>query len=175
MLKIGIVTVSDRAFYGIYEDRGGPAIKNWLETAISNSWEAERKLVPDEQVLIQEALIELADIQNCSLILTTGGTGPAIRDVTPEATLAVADKVMDGFGERMRNISLKYVPTAILSRQTAVIRKKSLIINLPGQPKSIKETLDELFVVIPYCVELIGGEIIETNPDIITAFRPKQN
>ncbi|MBC7389444.1 MAG: molybdopterin adenylyltransferase [Opitutaceae bacterium] len=175
MLKIGIVTVSDRAFYGIYEDRGGPAIKTWLETVISNEWEAIIKLVPDEQIQIEEALLELVDIQGCSLILTTGGTGPAIRDVTPEATLAVADKVMDGFGERMRNISLKYVPTAILSRQTAVIRKKTLIINLPGQPKSIKETLDELFVVIPYCVELIGGEIIETNPEIITAFRPKQN
>ncbi len=174
MLKIGIVTVSDRAFQGIYEDLGGPAIKNWLEIAVANKWEAITKLVPDEQDVISEALIELTDVQNCSLILTTGGTGPAIRDVTPEATLAVADKVMDGFGERMRSISLKYVPTAILSRQTAVIRKQSLIINLPGQPKSIKETLDELFVVIPYCVELIGGSSIETNPEVITAFRPKQ-
>ena len=173
MLKIGIVTVSDRAFHGIYEDKGGPAIKSWLDQVIANEWEPVNRLVADEQNNIQEVLIELTDNYNCSLILTTGGTGPAIRDVTPEATLAVADKVMDGFGERMRNISLKYVPTAILSRQTAVIRKKTLIVNLPGQPKSIKETLDELFVVIPYCVELIGGESIETNPEILKAFKPK--
>ena len=175
MLKIGIVTVSDRAYNGIYEDKSGPAIKEWLSAAIANNWSPIEKLVPDEQERIRDILTELTDIQNCSLILTTGGTGPSPRDVTPEATLAIADKVMDGFGERMRNISLKYVPTAILSRQVAVIRKQTLIINLPGQPKSIKETLDELFVVIPYCVELIGGQLIETNSAIVEAFRPKKS
>ena len=175
MLKIGIVTVSDRAFNGVYADKGGPAILDWLQHVLIGNWEHVSKLVPDVELEIRNVLIDLIDIQGCTLILTTGGTGPSPRDVTPEATLAIADKVMDGFGERMRSISLKYVPTAILSRQTAVIRKKSLIINLPGQPKSIKETLDELFVVIPYCVELIGGELIETNPDILIPFKPRKN
>ena len=140
MAKIGIVTISDRAFNGIYEDKGGPAIHDWLANVVSSNWEALNSICPDEQQIIENELTKLVDIEGCSLILTTGGTGPAPRDVTPEATLAVADKVMDGFGERMRAISLKYVPTAILSRQTAVIRKNCLIINLPGQPKSIKET-----------------------------------
>ncbi len=173
MTKIGIVTVSDRAFNGIYEDKGGPAIRSWLESALASSWIAFSRIVPDEQVVIEEYLKELVDEAECSLIFTTGGTGPSLRDVTPEATLAIADKVMEGFGERMRNISLQYVPTAILSRQVAVIRKKCLIVNLPGQPNSIKQTLDELFVVIPYCVELIGGEPIQTKPDVLEAFRPK--
>jgi molybdopterin adenylyltransferase len=173
MAKIGIVTVSDRAFQGVYEDESGPAIDAWLQSAIASEWTALPRLVPDEQADIEKTLIELADNSNCSLILTTGGTGPALRDVTPEATLSVAHKVMDGFGERMRNISLKYVPTAILSRQVAVIRGSCLIVNLPGQPRSIKETLDELFEVIPYCVELIGGAPIDTHPEVIKAFRPK--
>jgi len=174
MTKIGIVTISDRAFIGQYEDKGGPAIEEWLNSAISSKWSSVNKLLPDEQLQIEDTLKELVDVENCSLILTTGGTGPTPRDVTPEATLAIADKIMDGFGERMRSISLKYVPTAILSRQTAVIRKKCLIINLPGQPKSIKETLDELFVVVPYCLELIEAGTLETNPEIVVAFRPKK-
>lgn len=173
MAKIGIVTISDRAYQGIYEDKGGPAIRDWLQTALLSSWTGIERLLPDEQNQIETVLKEMADVKECSLILTTGGTGPSKRDVTPEATLAVADKVMDGFGERMRSISLKYVPTAILSRQIAVVRKNCLIINLPGQPKSIKETLDELFVVVPYCIELIGGETILTKPEVIEAFRPK--
>lgn len=173
MAKIGIVTVSDRAYNGVYEDKGGPAIYNWLQNALSSLWEPHFSVVPDEQNRIEECLKDLVDIKECSLLLTTGGTGPSPRDVTPEATLAIAHKVMDGFGERMRAISLKYVPTAILSRQIAVVRNKCLVINLPGQPKSIKETLDELFVVVPYCVELIGGKPIETKPEIIEAFRPK--
>ena len=173
MAKIGIVTISDRAYQGIYEDKGGPAIRNWLQNAVSSHWVGIENLLPDEQDRIETTLKELVDEKGCSLILTTGGTGPSPRDVTPEATLAIADKVMDGFGERMRSISLKYVPTAILSRQIAVIRKECLIINLPGQPKSIKETLDELFVVVPYCIELIGGEPIQTKQEVIEAFRPK--
>ncbi|MBU3917223.1 molybdopterin adenylyltransferase [bacterium] len=173
ILKVGIVTVSDRAFSGEYEDKGGPAIKAWLKSAILDEWSAEEAIVPDEQTRIEELLKELSDIKGCHLILTTGGTGPAKRDVTPEATLAIADKVMDGFGERMRSISLKYVPTAILSRQTGVIRGDCLIVNLPGQPKAIKETLDELFAAIPYCVELVCGLYFETNEEVVKAFRPK--
>ena len=175
MVRIGIVTVSDRAYNREYEDKGGPAIFAWLNEALmENSWSHETRLVPDEQSQIEAVLKDLVDNYSCSLLLTTGGTGPAPRDVTPDATLAVADKVMDGFGERMRAISLKYVPTAILSRQVGVIRKKCLIINLPGQPRSIKETLDELFSAIPYCVELIGGERIEHNTAVIEVFRPKK-
>ncbi len=174
MTKIGIVTISDRAFNGQYEDKGGPAIQHWLENTLASDWTPVCQLLPDEQSEIEHTLIHLVDQEGCSLVLTTGGTGPAPRDVTPEATIAIADKIMDGFGERMRAISLKYVPTAILSRQTAVVRKKCLIVNLPGQPKSIKETLDELFVVIPYCIELIGGDSVETKPEIIEAFRPKK-
>ncbi|MFH2129461.1 MAG: molybdopterin adenylyltransferase [bacterium] len=172
-IKIGIVTVSDRAFLGAYEDKGGPAIRNWLQSALKSGWEGIEKIVPDEQPRIESVLKNLVDDQHCQLILTTGGTGPAQRDVTPDATLSIADKVMDGFGERMRSISLKYVPTAILSRQVGVIRKQSLIVNLPGQPKAIKETLDELFEAIPYCIELLGGPILETNEMIVKAFRPK--
>lgn len=171
--KIGIVTVSDRAFRGEYEDRGGPAIRNWIENTLVSPWQGIEKVVPDEQVRIEAILKELVDRENCHLVLTTGGTGPAERDVTPDATLAVADKVMDGFGERMRSISLKYVPTAILSRQVGVIRKQTLIVNLPGQPKAIKETLDELFEAIPYCVELLEGPVIRTDEAVVKAFRPK--
>ncbi|MFN6945617.1 MAG: molybdopterin adenylyltransferase [Cytophagaceae bacterium] len=174
MLRVGIVTVSDRAFKGEYQDLGGPGISDWLKKALLTSYEEFYHLVPDEQYLIEEVLKDLSDQKECSLILTTGGTGPAPRDVTPDATLAVADRVMDGFGERMRGISLKYVPTAILSRQVGVIRNKSLIINLPGHPKAIKETLDELFEAIPYCIELMEGPIIETDPDVVKVFRPKK-
>lgn len=173
ILKLGVVTVSDRAFSGEYEDNGGPAIKKWADEVITSKWEAIEQIVPDEQDQIEQCLMKMVDDNNCHLILTTGGTGPAIRDVTPEATLAIADKVMDGFGERMRSISLKYVPTAILSRQVGVIRKQCLIINLPGQPKAIKETLDELFAAIPYCIDLIGGPYIETDESVVKAFRPK--
>jgi len=173
MTKIGIVTISDRAFAGVYEDKGGPAIYDWLEKTLATPWEGLQRLIPDEQKKIETTLKELVDYKGCSLILTTGGTGPSLRDVTPEATLAIADKVMDGFGERMRAISLQYVPTAILSRQTAVVRKNCLIINLPGQPKSIKETLDELFVAVPYCIELIGGSSIETKSEVLATYRPK--
>jgi len=173
IVKIGIVTVSDRAFRKEYEDKGGPAIRNWLQSALKNQWHGVEKIVPDEQDQIEVVLKSLVDVENCHLVLTTGGTGPAQRDVTPDATLSIADKVMDGFGERMRSISLKYVPTAILSRQVGVIRKHSLIVNLPGQPKAIKETLDELFEAIPYCIELLDGPILETNTEIVTAFRPK--
>jgi len=171
--KVGIVTVSDRAFRGEYEDKGGPAIRTWLQAVLKNEWLGLEKIVPDEQDQIESVLKELTDNQNCHLILTTGGTGPAKRDVTPEATLAIADRVMDGFGERMRAISLKYVPTAILSRQVGVIRQSCLIVNLPGQPKAIKETLDELFEAIPYCIELLEGPIVETDESIVKAFRPK--
>lgn len=174
MANIGVVTISDRAFNGVYEDKGGPAILDWLKQTLATPHTHIAKLLPDEKHEIEQCLIELVDQAHCSLILTTGGTGPSLRDVTPEATLAIADKIMDGFGERMRNISLKYVPTAILSRQVAVIRGKCLIINLPGQPKSIKETLDELFVVVPYCIELIGGNPIETKSEVIQSFRPKR-
>lgn len=172
-LRIGIVTVSDRASRGQYEDLSGPAIVEWLNAALMTPWQSMTRLVADDQPAIEAALMELCDRENCCLIVTTGGTGPALRDVTPEATLAVANKVMPGFGEQMRAVSLKYVPTAILSRQTAVIRGKSLIINLPGQPKAIKETLDGIFAAVPYCIELIGGPYLETRDEIVKAFRPK--
>lgn len=172
-LLIGVVSISDRASQGIYEDKGLPALQEWLNQAVLNPWEPVNKLIPDEQIQIETTLKELADYAGCHLILTTGGTGPAPRDVTPEATLAIADKVLPGFGEQMRSISLKYVPTAILSRQVGVIRGQSLILNLPGQPKAIKETLDGIFPAIPYCVDLIGGPYIETNEAVIKAFRPK--
>ena len=173
-LVIGLVSVSDRASAGVYKDEGIPALKEWLKSAIrSPEWRDETRLIADEQPVIEATLKELVDQQGCSLVLTTGGTGPAPRDVTPEATLAVADKVMPGFGEQMRAVSLKYVPTAILSRQVAVIRKQALIINLPGQPKAIKETLDGVFAAVPYCIDLIGGPYIETDEALVKAFRPK--
>lgn len=173
-IRIGLVSISDRAFSGIYEDKGIPALNDWLDNALASPWTAVSRLIPDERELIEKTLVELVDTQSCSLVLTTGGTGPAPRDVTPDATLAIADRVMDGFGEQMRAISLKYVPTAILSRQVGVIRGGALILNLPGQPKAIKETLDGIFPAIPYCIDLIGGPRIETKPDVISAFRPKQ-
>lgn len=173
-LLLGLVSVSDRASAGVYKDEGIPALKEWLNSAIAApAWRDETRLIADEQALIESTLCELVDVKGCSLVLTTGGTGPARRDVTPEATLAVADKVMPGFGEQMRAVSLKYVPTAILSRQVAVIRKNSLIINLPGQPKAIRETLEGVFAAVPYCVDLIGGPYIETNDAVVKAFRPK--
>lgn len=184
-LRVGLVSISDRASTGAYEDKGIPALTQWLDSALISPWNAETRLIADERFLIESTLIELVDQSGCHLILTTGGTGPAIRDVTPEATLAVADKEMPGFGEEMRRISLNFVPTAILSRQVAVIRKKTLIINLPGQPKSIKETLEGvrdakgdvthsgIFAAVPYCLDLIGGPYVETNDTIIRAFRPK--
>lgn len=183
-VKIGIVSISDRASSGTYEDKGLPALKEWLSRALKNPVTFEARLIPDEQAGISAALIELVDA-GCSLILTTGGTGPALRDVTPEATLAVADKEMPGFGEQMRQISLSFVPTAILSRQVAVIRGSSLIINLPGQPKAIAETLEGLkdadgqqkvngiFAAVPYCIDLIGGPYLETHDEVCKAFRPK--
>ena len=183
-VKVGIVSVSDRASSGTYEDKGLPALRDWLGRALLNPISYEARLIPDEQVLISQNLIELAEL-GCALILTTGGTGPALRDVTPEATLAVADKEMPGFGEQMRQISLRFVPTAILSRQVAVIRGRSLIINLPGQPKSIAETLEGLkdaegqslvsgiFAAVPYCIDLIGGPYLETRDEVCKAFRPK--
>ena len=182
---IGVLTVSDRAHAGVYEDKGGPGIEAALAAILSVPWRPVRRLTPDEQPQIEAALRELADIEGCSLILTTGGTGPAPRDVTPDATRAIADRIMEGFGERMRQISLRFVPTAILSRQIAVIRKETLIINLPGQPKAIKETLEGfkdaagtpievgIFAAVPYCVDLIGGPYLETHDEIIKAFRPK--
>jgi molybdopterin adenylyltransferase len=173
-LIIGLVSISDRASAGVYKDEGIPSLKEWLTAAIAApQWHDETRLIADEQPVIEATLKELADVKGCSLILTTGGTGPAPRDVTPEATLAVADKVMPGFGEQMRSVSLKYVPTAILSRQVAVVRKKALIINLPGQPKAIRETLDGVFAAVPYCVDLIGGPYIETHEAVVKAFRPK--
>jgi len=183
-VKIGIVSISDRASSGVYEDKGLPALQDWLTRALKNPIRFEPRLIPDEQQRISATLIELVDA-GCALVLTTGGTGPAKRDVTPEATLAVAHKEMPGFGEQMRQISLKFVPTAILSRQVAVIRDQSLIINLPGQPKSIQETLEGLkdadgksvvpgiFAAVPYCVDLIGGPYIETHDEVCKAFRPK--
>lgn len=170
---IGLVTVSDRAFQGVYADQGIPALRDWLETTLATPHRFVTRLVPDEQAQIEAALKELVDQEECCLVLTTGGTGPALRDVTPEATLAVADRVLDGFGEQMRAVSLKYVPTAILSRQVGVIRKRTLIINLPGQPKAIKETLDGVFSAMPYCIDLIGGPYLETRPGTIPVFRPK--
>ncbi|HYF41285.1 MAG TPA: molybdopterin adenylyltransferase [Ramlibacter sp.] len=177
-VRIGIVSVSDRASSGVYEDKGLPALRDWLTRALKNPLTFEARLIPDEKDRISQALVELVDA-GCSLVLTTGGTGPARRDVTPEATLAVADKEMPGFGEQMRQISLKFVPTAILSRQVAVIRGESLIINLPGQPKSIQETLQGLpdtpgiFAAVPYCIDLIGGPYLETDDAVCKAFRPK--
>ena len=183
--KIGLLSISDRASKGIYQDEGLPALANWLQSALKNPLTIVSRVIPDEQALIEATLKEFVDTEGCALVLTTGGTGPAPRDLTPDATLAIADRVMDGFGERMRQISLRFVPTAILSRQVAVIRKQSLIINLPGQPKAIKETLEGLkdaegkplevgiFAAVPYCVDLIGGPYLETNDDVIKAFRPK--
>ena len=183
-VKIGIVSVSDRASSGVYEDKGLPALQGWLTSALKNPLTFEARLIPDEQDHISATLIALVD-SGCSLVLTTGGTGPALRDVTPEATLAVAHKEMPGFGEQMRQISLRFVPTAILSRQVAVIRGRCLIINLPGQPKSIQETLeglkdaagasvvDGIFAAVPYCIDLIGGPYVETDPAVVKAFRPK--
>jgi molybdopterin adenylyltransferase len=171
--RIGIVSISDRASSGVYEDKGLPALREWLGSALLNPLEFEARLIPDEQPAIEAALRELADEKRCCLILTTGGTGPAPRDVTPEATLAVADKVLPGFGEAMRAVSLKYVPTAILSRQLGVVRGSSLILNLPGQPKAIAETLDGVFAAVPYCIDLIGGPYLETRPEKIQGFRPK--
>lgn len=171
---IGLVSISDRASKGVYKDEGIPALKEWLRAAIASpEWRDETRLIADERPLIESTLVDLVDVRGCSLVLTTGGTGPAPRDVTPEATLAVADKVMPGFGEQMRAVSLKYVPTAILSRQVAVIRKNALIINLPGQPKAIRETLDGVFAAVPYCIDLIGGPYIETHEALVKAFRPK--
>jgi len=182
-LRIGIVSISDRASSGLYEDKGLPALQAWLGSAVRNPITWELRLIPDEEARISETLRELVDASRCDLVLTTGGTGPAPRDVTPEATLAVATKLMPGFGEQMRQISLHFVPTAILSRQVAVIRGKALIINLPGQPKSIAETLAGLpaaqppvpgiFAAVPYCVDLIGGPYIETDETVCKAFRPK--
>ena len=172
-VRIGLVSISDRASQGVYEDKGLPALQAWFGETLANPAEFVTRLIPDEQPMIEATLIELADVEKCSLILTTGGTGPAPRDVTPEATLAVAHKVLPGFGEAMRAVSLKYVPTAILSRQVGVTRGASLILNLPGQPKAIKETLDGIFAAVPYCVDLIGGPYLETRPDTIAAFRPK--
>ena len=171
---IGLVSISDRASKGVYKDEGIPALKEWLKSAIASpAWRDETRLIADEQGLIESTLCDLVDVKGCSLVLTTGGTGPAPRDVTPEATLAVADKVMPGFGEQMRAVSLKYVPTAILSRQVAVVRKQALIINLPGQPKAIRETLDGVFAAVPYCLDLIGGPYLETHESVVKAFRPK--
>ena len=173
-LIVGLVSISDRASAGIYKDEGIPSLKAWLSSAIASpAWRDETRLIADEQPLIEAALRELVDLEGCHLVLTTGGTGPAPRDVTPEATLAVADKVMPGFGEQMRAVSLKYVPTAILSRQVAVIRRQALIINLPGQPKAIRETLEGVFAAVPYCVDLIGGPYMETHESVVKAFRPK--
>jgi molybdopterin adenylyltransferase len=173
-LILGLVSISDRASAGVYKDEGIPALKEWLASAIrSPEWRDETRLIADEQPVIEATLRELVDEKGCHLVLTTGGTGPAKRDVTPEATLAVADKVMPGFGEQMRAVSLKYVPTAILSRQVAVIRGNALIINLPGQPKAIRETLDGVFAAVPYCIDLIGGPYIETDEAVVKAFRPK--
>ncbi len=174
VLIVGLLSASDRAARGVYEDEGIPALKDWLGKAVTAPRiRYEERLIPDEQAVIEAALVDLVDVRGCHLVLTTGGTGPARRDVTPEATLAVADKVMPGFGEQMRAVSLKYVPTAILSRQVAVVRKQALIINLPGQPKAIKETLDGVFAAVPYCVDLIGGPYIETDEALVKAFRPK--
>ncbi len=172
-LLIGLVSISDRASSGVYEDQGIPALREWFGAAMASPWRMENRLIPDEQAVIEQTLIELADAVGCHLVMTTGGTGPAPRDVTPEATLAVAHKVLPGFGEQMRQVSLKYVPTAILSRQVGVVRGKTLILNLPGQPKAIKETLDGIFAAVPYCIDLIGGPYIETNEAVIKAFRPK--
>lgn len=185
LLRIGLVSISDRASSGVYEDKGIPALQAWFGQALASPWEMETRLIPDEQPLIEATLIELCDVAGCHLVLTTGGTGPAPRDVTPEATVAVADRIMPGFGEQMRQISLAFVPTAILSRQVGAIRGKSLILNLPGQPKAIAETLEGLkgadggqkvpgiFAAVPYCLDLIGGPYVETHEAVVKAFRPK--
>lgn len=185
MVKIGLVSISDRASQGVYQDEGIPALLSWLKSALKTAFITEQHIIPDEQIIIEKTLCELVDDLQCNLILTTGGTGPAIRDVTPDATLAIADRIMPGFGEQMRQISLHFVPTAILSRQVAVIRKQCLILNLPGRPKSIKETLegvkdDEgntivtgIFASVPYCIDLLEGPYIETHDHIIKSFRPK--
>jgi len=172
-LKIGIITASDRASAGVYEDISGRAIVDTLKDYIKTPWQEVYRVIPDEQSTIEATMIELIDAEGCSLVVTTGGTGPAKRDITPEATEAVCEKMMPGFGELMRQVSLKYVPTAILSRQTAGIRGKALIVNLPGKPKSIRECLDAVFPAIPYCIDLIEGAYIETNEEVIVAFRPK--
>lgn len=172
-VNIGIVTVSDRASRGEYEDLGGPAIQEWFGNVLKNEWKAVSRVVPDEQDQIEAVLCELADEQNCCLIVTTGGTGPALRDVTPEATEAVCHKILDGFGEQMRAVSLKFVPTAILSRQIAGVRGKSLIVNLPGKPSAIADCLDAVFPAIPYCIDLIEGPYLESDESVIKAFRPK--
>src|SRR5438552_682813 len=179
-LIVGLVSISDRASAGVYRDEGIPSLKEWLHSAIASpAWRDETRLIADEMATIESTLVELVDEKRCHLVLTTGGTGPARRDVTPGAALAIADKVMPGFGEQMRSLSLKFVPTAILSRQVAVIRRQALIINLPGQPKSIRETLQGLpdapgiFAAVPYCIDLIGGPYIETNEAVVKAFRPK--
>ncbi|NUF26499.1 molybdopterin adenylyltransferase [Gilliamella bombicola] len=185
MFKIGLVSVSDRASSGVYQDEGIPSLVSWLQTALKTPFITENRIIPDEQAVIEQTLCELVDNLHCHLILTTGGTGPAIRDVTPDATVAISDRVMPGYGEQMRQISLHFVPTAILSRQVAVIRKKCLIINLPGRPKSIKETLEGvkdnqgnaivsgIFASIPYCIQLLEGPYIETHEQVIKSFRPK--
>ena len=184
-LVIGLVSISDRASTGIYEDKGIPALQEWLSGALTTPWRGETRLIADDRQTIENTLIELVDRSRCHLVLTTGGTGPALRDVTPEATLAVADKEMPGFGEEMRRISLNFVPTAILSRQVAVIRGQALIINLPGQPKAIRETLEGvrdaegkvthvgIFAAVPYCIDLIGGPWMETDDAVVKAFRPR--
>ena len=169
--RFGILTASDRATAGEYEDRSGPAINQFLEEALTSPWEVSRRLVEDEQEVIEQALIDLCE-EGCSVIITTGGTGPAPRDVTPEATEAVCKRMLPGFGEQMRAISLKHVPTAVLSRQTAGIRGSTLILNLPGSPRSIREILDEIFAAVPYCVDLIGGPYITTEPSVVDSFRP---
>ena len=184
-LRIGLVSISDRASSGVYQDKGIPALEEWLGSALTTPFEIQTRLIPDEQPIIEQTLCELVDEMSCHLVLTTGGTGPARRDVTPDATLAVADREMPGFGERMRQISLHFVPTAILSRQVGVIRKQALILNLPGQPKSIKETLEGLkaedgsvivhgiFASVPYCIQLLDGPYVETDEKVVAAFRPK--
>ena len=184
-VRIGLVATSDRASQGVYRDEGIPALEQWFAAALLNPLELERRLIPDERPVIEQVLKELVDARGCHLVVTTGGTGPAPRDVTPDATLAVADRVMPGFGEQMRRIGLEFVPTAILSRQVAVVRGSALILNLPGQPKSIRETLEGLksadgkpivagiFAAVPYCVDLIGGPYIETREEVVKAFRPK--
>jgi len=184
-LLIGLVSISDRASSGVYKDEGIPALEEWFARALASPWRVETRLIPDERPVIESTLVDLVDRRGCHLVLTTGGTGPAARDVTPEATLAIADKTMPGFGEQMRRIGLEFVATAILSRQVAVVRKRSLIINLPGQPKSIRETLEGLkdkdgkqivggiFAAVPYCIDLIGGPYIEAREDVVKVFRPK--
>lgn len=170
--RIGILTISDRASRGEYEDKGGPAIKAWFERVLISPWQAVARVIPDEQALIEATLCELSDAENCSLIVTTGGTGPALRDVTPEATEAVCSKMLPGFGELMRTASLKFVPTAILSRQTAGIRGKSLIVNLPGKPSAIDDCLNAVFPAIPYCIDLIEGAYLDSDPKQCKTFRP---